>query len=108
MKITYRGTIDEALETFWGGRRWEANVPQEVTDKDGWDIEENELFTLPNGEIRRITQKRRISMLEAAKRNPSFDVEDEPPKKMERRLRPAKFPNAANETDGDIYIGPNT
>ena len=96
-KVTWRGTTDEALETIAFGRPWEANVPQELTDRDGFEIEESEQCQLPNGNTGLKTVKRKISIIEAARRNPCFDVEGDAPKEHKKRGRPAKVRNAAEE-----------
>jgi hypothetical protein len=113
MKVVWRGTIDEALETTWGGRTWEANVPQDVLSpeeslkkrKDGWDIEETHPETAPNGTRILVSEKRWISMVEAAKGHGCFDVEGEEPKVMKKRPKPDKYPNAAMEDGENIWIG---
>lgn len=115
IKITWRGTRDEANEMKWGGRRWESNIPQEVLDpeesakqqKDGYFVEESELLHMPNGESRRIPKRRWLSLAEAARNNGCFDVEGEPPKVMQRWVTPERYPNAALEAGGDIWIGEN-
>lgn len=95
-KITWRGTQDEALETYAFNRHWEANVAQDITEADGFEIEESERTTLPDGTVRLTTKARRISIIEAARKNPCFDVEGEE-KEHKKRGRPPKVRDAAEE-----------
>jgi hypothetical protein len=115
MRVVYRGTIDEALETDFGGRHWIANEPQEALSPedsakqkaDGWYVEEATEVINPDGRRTLVTERRWLSLVEAAKRNCSFDVEGEDTKVMKKRPKPERYPNAANEAGGDIWIGAN-
>jgi len=118
IKICWRGVLDDALETTWGGnpvRTWESNVPQEVLmkedshklRKDGWTIEESEPEIAPDGRRLLVTKSRWISMHEAASAHPCFDVEGEQPKKMKKPARPTHYPNAAREDPDHPWIGAN-
>jgi hypothetical protein len=113
MKVVYRGSIDEALETDFGGRHWMANEPQDVLSpedsvkqrKDGWYIEESVPVTDPQGRRTLVSERRWISLVEAAKRNCSFDVEGQEPKVIKKRPKPDKYPNAAEEVGDNIWLG---
>lgn len=96
-KVTWRGTTDEALETVAFGRHWEANISQDLTEADGFEIEESEPFSMPDGTVRRKTKTRRITIIEAARKNPCFDVEGDTPKEHKKRGRPPKVRDAAEE-----------
>jgi hypothetical protein len=134
MKVVWRGVIDEALETDFGGRHFEANVPQDVLSPeeshkkankfrnalgrfsvnnrdmrhcDGWVIEESVQEVNPDGRHVLVTKQRWLSIAEAAIAHPCFDVEGEEPKVMKKRPKPDKYPNASAEGGENIWIGDN-
>lgn len=78
--FVWSGIEDEAFETFNAGRKWQANVPQEVDSSEG--------FTEDN---------RRVCYVDMLRRNPCFSEIGGEVKVHKRRGRPPKFPNAAEE-----------
>jgi hypothetical protein len=100
MKVTWYGQADEALETFAFGRKWEANVPQEIDPKATYEIEESHKLEQPDGSYKLRTMTRKVTYIEMMKTNSCFHVEGEPLVVPKKRGRPPKYPNAAEEYGG--------
>lgn len=102
-KVVWRGTEDEAVETIAYKRRWEANVPQEVDDKDGYEIEESVRMDNPDGTFKLVPQVRKVTYIEMMRNNPCFDV-GEDVKKHQKRKRPDRYPDASREFNSDVPV----
>ena len=100
MKVTWYGQADEALETFAFGRKWEANVAQDMDPKEGHMQILSERQEKPDGTYVLVTKERFVSYIEMAKTNPNFHVEGDPVVIPKKRGRPPKYPNAAEEYGG--------
>lgn len=99
------GIEDETRETFAFGRKWEANVPQEIDEREGHTIEETERVDNPDGTFVLRVKKRHLSYVEMARNNPCFSELGQE-KEHKRRGRPKKYPNAAEEHGGrELTIG---
>ena len=85
MKLTYIPPENESSAIGWGGRRWKANVPQEVSEDDGYTIMESVREKNPDGTMVLISRERKVSLIEMARGNPMFQVGDEI-KQTRRRL----------------------
>lgn len=105
-KVTYVPDADEPSETTWNGVTFKANVPLELTDKQGYEIEEGKRYEDKDGNTRIKTVHRFVTMIEMARGNPSFVVEDNQTPPPKRRGRPPKhlIPNAAEEHAKSIEI----
>ena len=96
MKIIYTpGEGDPATTTAYG-RRWRANVPIEMSENDGYTVMESVRSQAMDGTSVLTTRERKISILELARGNPSFQVGDEPQQTVARRLEPDDVEDAAN------------
>lgn len=102
--FVWPGVEDEERETFAFGRNWEANVPQELDEKEGMEQDETVRVPTQNGGYILQTHRRFVSYVEMARNNPCFsEIGQE--KEHKRRGRPPKFPNAAEEHGKELTIG---
>lgn len=74
-QITYMPPADEPSQMKWGGRTFKANVPVDMTDKDGYYIMESVRTERPDGVIVLTSRERFVTFEEMAKGNPMFKVE---------------------------------
>jgi hypothetical protein len=104
MKVTWLPQADETSETFAFGRKWEANVPQDIDPKDGYEIEEGIRVEQKDGSVRIRTRVRKVTYIEMMKTNGCFHVEGTELVLPKKRGRPAKYPNAAEEHAGILGV----
>ena len=76
-KITYVPGPDDRVETIAYGRKWKANVPVEIADTAGYAIMESVRSERPDGTVVLTTRERKVTILEMARGNPSFQIEGE-------------------------------
>ncbi len=94
MKVTYIPGDGDPIRTVWNGVVFEANIPVELTDKNTIINDQVHRVDMPDGSYRTVTRQHRLSMIELAKHNPSFQVEGEPiPERKPGRPRIPKSPD---------------
>lgn len=93
MKITYIPQADDDSHTCVAyGIKFPANVPIEVDERRSIEVEETLRKDADDGTFKLVTIKKRLTIIELARGNPSFQVEGEAPKKKRGRppnLRPS-------------------
>ena len=102
-EFIWLGTTDEALETWFVKRTWEANIPQKIlcdedskrTLQDGHNIEEGVWETDPNSRPVRVTRARWQSYDELLSAHPQFDEVGKEPKVQRKIVKPKLYPNAS-------------